>query len=437
MAADKAPDHSAAGVTPDGARVVRVSQTPPAEDVRIRTLLAYLGTAMTATGQPIDEVETDVRRVARRFGHPDAQIGAEPTGITVALGSGQPSTYESLKGPLRLDQSADLVLIRHQLEVGLIDAEEGIGRLLSLRGKPSRYPSWVRYPGWMAISAGITMILQPGAANVVAATLAGLLVSILVRLSEGRRLISTLLPTLAALVAGCLIFAAADVGLIEGPLRTLLPPLAVLLPGAMLVTGTAELAAGAMVAGTSRLVYATVQLLLFALGVVAAARITGTPMTQLGNFPVADLGPWAPVVGLLIIGLSICLLESVSPKLLVPILIVLVFSFAAQRFGQQFGGAALGPFLGAVAATLGARVAELIRPTLPRLVVFLPSFWLLVPGSLGLLGVSQFSLQSAQGAGSFAVVSVVSAIAVGLIVGAACARALSALVQRKRVRKPA
>lgn len=69
--------------------------------------------------------------------------------------------------------------------------------------------------------------------------------------------------------------------------------------------------------------------------------------------------------------------------------------------------------------------------------VFLPSFWLLVPGSLGLLGVSQFSLQAAQGAGSFAVVSVVSAIAVGLIVGAACARALSALVQRKRVRKPA
>lgn len=276
------------------------------------------------------------------------------------------------------------------------------------------------------------MILQPGAANVMAATVAGLLVSILVRLAEARRLISTLLPTLAALVAGCLIFGAADAGLIEGPLRTLLPPLAVLLPGAMLVTGTAELAAGAMVAGTSRLVYATVQLLLFALGVAAAARITGTPITRLGNVPVSDLGPWAAVVGLLMIGPSICLLESVSPKLLVPILIVLAFSFAAQRLGQQFGRAALGPFLGAVAATVGSRVAELVRPTLPRLVVFLPSFWLLVPGSLGLLGVAQFSLQSAQGDGSFAVVSVVSAIAVGLIVGAACARALSALVHRQR-----
>ena len=80
-----------------------------------------------------------------------------------------------------------------------------------------------------------------------------------------------MLPTVAAFVVSCLVFAAADAGLLEGALRTVLPPLAVLLPGALMVTGLSELAAGAMVAGSSRLLYGTVQLLLFALGIAAAA----------------------------------------------------------------------------------------------------------------------------------------------------------------------
>ena len=52
---------------------------------------------------------------------------------------------------------------------------------------------------------------------------------------------------------------------------------------------------------------------------------------------------------------------------------------------------------------------------LPRLVVFMPSFWLLVPGSLGLIGVSQVAVGGT--ASWYDVVSVVGAIAVGLLLG--------------------
>ena len=97
------------------------------------------------------------------------------------------------------------------------------------------------------------------------------------RLSRRFALIATLLPTLAAFVLACLVFLAADAGLLEGPLRTLLPPLAVLLPGALLVTGMSELAAGDMVAGSSRVIFGLVQLALFTLGIVAAARVVGMP----------------------------------------------------------------------------------------------------------------------------------------------------------------
>ena len=139
------------------------------------------------------------------------------------------------------------------------------------------------------------------------------------------------------------------------------------------------------------------------------------------------------------IGVGLCLLEDVSFRLFGWILAVLVIAFAAQTLGQRYGGPGVGSFLGAVAATLGSRLAELIKPTLPRLVVFLPSFWLLVPGSLGLLGVSQFGLDSANAAAATAsAVVVVAAIALGLIVGATTARALAGLSRRLlRRRNPA
>ena len=72
-----------------------------------------------------------------------------------------------------------------------------------------------------------------------------------------------------------------------------------------------------------------------------------------------------------------------------------------------------------------ASIVELRRPQLARLVLFLPAFWLLVPGSLGLVGVTEVA--SGQGSASQAALSVlgvVSAIALGLLVGSSLGRSL-------------
>ena len=227
------------------------------------------------------------------------------------------------------------------------------------------------------------------------------------------------------------VFAAAAAGLLDGALRTVLPPLAVLLPGALMVTGLSELAAGAMVAGSSRLMYGTVQLLLFALGVAAAAALLGTPVQLLGNVRVAELGWWAAPLGLLLIGIGITLMEGVPVRLTPWVLGVLVVTFLVQLAGQRLGAPVLGSFLGAAAASTGASVAELVHRQLPRLVVFLPSFWLLVPGSLGLIGVSEVAILPGRGPTvGLDVVGVVLAIATGLLVGSVVSRALGALVGR-------
>ena len=414
-----------------------MTERTPAEpsDLQVRRLLVALAAAMVATGQPVSDVEDEVVEVAGRLGFPDAQVAAAPTGVTLAVGSGEPSTYESVKGSLRLDQAAEVRTIRYQLVEGSLSIEQGISALLALSARPSRYPVWLANLGWVGIATGIALILQPGRANVAFALVGGAVVVGLFRLSQRFRLISTLLPTLAAFVLACLVFAAVDAGLLEGPLRTLLPPLAVLLPGALIVTAMSELATGDMVAGTSRLVFGAVQLLLFTLGIVAAARLFAVPPASLTNLRVDELGWWAAPLGLVLITLGIGVLESPPLRLLPFIALTLVLAFAAQSLGQALSGPVLGSFAGALAASLGASAVEAVKPRLPRLVVFLPSFWLLVPGSLGLLSTTQLAVDPAGSAeAALGVLGVVTAIALGLLVGAAVAQSVRGAVRSTRRR---
>ncbi|SEQ37580.1 threonine/serine exporter family protein [Microlunatus flavus] len=416
-------------MTETGGRVVGATGS----DQEDRRLLVHLGTAMVATGQPINEVEDELVEVGRALGHPDPQIAAGPTGVMLSLASGEPSTYAAVTGALRLDQAAQVRVIRHDLLVGHVDPAAAVERLLALRREPPRYPVWLANLGWLAVATGIALILQPGWRNVVLSALGALVVVALVRLAQRFTLLATLLPVVAAFLVACLVFTAADLGLVEGPLRTLLPPLAVLLPGALLVTAMSELATGDMVAGSSRLIFGLVQVLLFTLGVVAASRLFRLPAESLRNVRVDDLGWWAAPLGLLLICAGIGLLESPPVRLLPWILLVLVLAFAAQGLGQQWSGPVVGSFLGAVAASLGSYLVEALVPDLPRLVVFLPSFWLLVPGSLGVLSATELALDPGGSTATvLGVLALVSALALGLLVGTAVAQSLRAALRRAR-----
>ncbi|MCB1238944.1 MAG: threonine/serine exporter family protein, partial [Tetrasphaera sp.] len=242
---------------------------------------------------------------------------------------------------------------------------------------------------------------------------------------------TAVLPVVAAFVVACIVFAAARHGLVEAPLRTLLAPLAVLLPGALLVTAMAELVTGHMVAGTSRLGYGLVQVLLFTLGILGAARLLPLASADLANVRINDIGWYAAPLGLVLVTLAIALLESPPPRLVPWIFVVLVLAFGAQVAGQALGGAVGGAFLGALVAILGSYAVESVVPRLARLVVFLPSFWLLVPGSLGVLAATQVAVDPTADADVLGVVGIVAAIALGLLLGAAIAQGLGGIARRR------
>ena len=407
-----------------------------ADPLGVRTVLVHLGTAMVATGQPINEVEDELAEVAFELGYPDAQIAAGPTGVTLSLASGEPSTFETVVGGLRLDQAAQVRAVRRDLLRHEVDPARAVDRLLALRREPPRYPVWLANLGWVSTATGIALILQPGWPNIAIAVVGAVVVVGLFRLSQRFSLLASLLPVVAAFCVGCVVFGAAELGLVDGPLRTLLPPLAVLLPGAMLVTAMSELATGDMVAGSARLTFGLVQVLLFTLGVVVASRLFDVPLTSLRNIRVDELGWWAAPVGLLLICLGIGLLESPPARLLPWILVVLVLAFTAQSLGQHYSGPVLGSFLGAVAASLGSYLVETFQPDLPRLVVFLPSFWLLVPGSLGVLSATQLALDPGGAVATvLGVLAIVSALALGLLVGTAVAQSVRGVLRRARRRR--
>ena len=398
-----------------------------------RRLLAYLGAAMIAGGQPVHEVEDELKSVATAMGHPLAQIGATPTGLTLGLEPGAAATFESVDGPMRLDQSAVVADVRRGLVARTLSVDEAFARLGTLRSLPHHYPQWVQDVSWPVIAVGIAMLLQPGRPNILAAAIGGVVVMLLVKLAGRVRLAATLLPTIAAFTVGTGVFAAAQAGWLDGPLRTLLAPLAVLLPGALMVTGMSELAAGAMVAGSARLTFGTVQLLMFSLGILAATTALGVGPELMVNERVNQLGWWGPPVGLALICVGVCLNEGASMRLFPAIGLVVAAAFGAQLAGQHVSGAVLGGFLGAIAGSLGASLVAYLRPQLPRLVVFLPAFWVLVPGSLGLLSVTSVGIDPEQGARTVVdVAAVICALALGLLFGSALAQAMIGRVDRRR-----
>ncbi len=397
-----------------------------------RRLLAWLGAGLLAGGMPVHEVEEDVQEAATALGHEGIEVAASPTGLWVALTSGDAATFEGVDGGVRLDQLAEVTAVHTALTSGLLDRADALARLAVLRQRPHRYPAYGLPLGLFLVGTGIALVLAPAWSSVVFAAVASQVVVGLMLLGGRSLLVGTLLPFLAAFAVALVAFAAAEQGFLDAPLWTLVPPIAALLPGALIVTGLTELSAGAMMAGTARLAYGATQLLLFTLGIGAAVAVLGLPLTRINGERPDALGWWAPLFGLLIITIGISLLESVPASLVPALLVTIVATFVAQSLGHAMGqGPWVGAFLGACAASLVATLVEFVRPQVPRVVAFLPSFWLLVPGSLGLVSVAQIESSPAAGVVAAAeVLVIVVAIALGVIVGAGLARPLRDVARR-------
>lgn len=393
-----------------------------------REVLLRMGSALLAGGAPVPDVEWQVTLLARRLGAPGVRVAATPTGLFAGLSAEDSVGFEPVTGTLRFEQVTLVQDVYDRLMRGAVAIPSAIRELDAIAALPPSRPVWLSDLAMIAIGTGICAILQPTWRDLVTAAGSSLVVALLVMVGRRVTVVRTLLPLLASFAVGVLVLLVAQHWPLHGTLRTMVASFAVLLPGSMIVTGMSEIASGAAVAGTSRLVSGVMQLVLFAVGLFAAVAVTGDQLSALTNVRAQDLGPLAPYIGVAVIGCGIVVNVAASRAAIPWIFVVLALTFATQSIVQAGSGLILGALAGATVAGLAAAIVHRLSGRPLRLVVFLPAFWLLVPGSLGLLSTTELATgQAGFNAATIAIGSVV-AVAAGTLIGSAAGRALDRLL---------
>jgi len=359
----------------------------------LHSFILELGRALSRAGAAVSETQERLTAIAAAYEADDARIVVLPTALLVSLGRGGWATIESipqLSADWRLDQISALYEVVERAERGKVSPGEGLRALQRIEDLEPRTGPVLTVLAYAAMTVGLCLILQPTARDVATAAALGGLVGTLVFLARGRATLTLFVPILSAALVSILTFEAVQHGAADPGLRTLVAPLVVFLPGAMLTTATVELASGEMVAGASRIVSGTVQLLLLAFGIVAGAELAGLPSEAVSSDLEENvLGWWAPWLGVLVFGVAAGLWFSAPRGALRWLLVVLLAAWVGQVVGNALVGGDVSGFFGALVMTPVALAIARVPGGPPAQVTFLPAFWLLVPGALGLIGAAE------------------------------------------------
>lgn len=389
--------------------------------------MAAVGEAMVDSGYPVTLVRSVLADLATANNRPHAEIVVFPTALMISVDDDENGVLT------RAVSAGDESYLLHQIDsvdrvVSSARSRPNSARWVSrqlarIREIPPPFTRLQRVAGYVVLSGGISVLLGASWMGVAAAVVLGGVVGALLLVGERVPSAYQALVTIgAAFFVALTIFLLARASLDPGVLAALMAPLIILLPGGQLTTGVIELATGHFISGAARLAAGGMRLVLLALGIVSAAALVGVPAIDLAGSG-GSLGPVAPWVAVAVFGAGLCVHLCARPRSIGWILLVLYVAYGAQVLGDVLFGGVLSAFIGAVAMTPVAVFVARQRSGPPTIVSFLPAFWLLVPGSLGLVGVT--AVLDGDSTGTDTLVTTVStmvSIALGVLIGLALAR---------------
>ncbi len=385
----------------------------------LASFLVGLGTAMNTAGHPVDEVEQRLTTVASAYGAHHATVTAFPTYLMVTTGRAEPALIgmtSALAGSPRLDQISALERLLRLAERGEIQPTEGARQLEEIRSLRPRFARAKSIAGYAVLAVGICLILHPAPLEIVAAALFGALVGTLRAVVRGQPALEVMTPVIAATAVSALCALAVRAEISDLGLRPMVASLVIFLPGAALTTAVLELAAGQMVSGASRLVAGGVQLALLAFGILAGIEAVGIAPSRVLFGSEALVDDWWRGVGVLVFAVGVVVADSAPRWSLPSLVIVLYAAWISQLIATTVVGGYIAALIGAAVMTLTAFGVERLPAAMPAHASFLPGFWLLVPGSLGLIGLTRLA-----GGGSsqdlLATVGSIFAVALGVLCG--------------------
>jgi uncharacterized membrane protein YjjP (DUF1212 family) len=381
---------------------------------------------LRTSGEGAHLVEQSVADSARAYGGSASLLLVPETAVlvvTAADGATRTVTVHGVPEVFRLDQAAALKPLLLDVRTGRIGLAAADRRLAEIMAAPPPYPWWLNFLGIVLFSLGFAPLMQPtwyeiGTTAVLGALAAGLAVA-----ARQVPLLARILPLVVSVVVSVVtIELFADDPARGGPVLLMLPALFYFVPGDYLSAATAELSAGLITTGAIRLVYSVFLLVQLYLGVLLGVVVTGTDRRALFDVAAtADLPRWALFLAWVVFTAGTVLAFAVPVRFFWPLLVLVYVTVGVQSACTKLVGETGGTFVAAVvlsaAATLIARVPD--RP--PRLILILPGFFTLTVGSLGMRGLT--TLAGGHVIAGFQdlmqLITIVTALAVGLVVGGA------------------
>ncbi|MGZ0712730.1 threonine/serine exporter family protein (plasmid) [Coraliomargarita sp. W4R53] len=382
--------------------------------------MGALGTAMIDSGYPVGLARSALEDMAEVNGHSNVQAVVFPTSITV-------STGDTDGAQTRVVTAGDSSRLLYQVDavdriVGAARTRRGaavwvrqqVDRVADL---PVPFTRLQRIGAYGMLSAALGVLLDSSWLGVLVAGILGLAVGTVLlyteRLPSSYQALVVVALSLGVGLSVLLIAYLFDPGVVPA----MAAPLVMLLPGGLLTIAVIELATGQIMSGAARVAAGAMRLLLLATGLVAATALLGIPaITGGGDY----LGPIAPWIAVAVFGVGISIYQCARPGSIAWILVVLYVAFGAQVLGDALFGGVLSALVGAAAMTPVAVVIARQRTGPPTLVSFLPAFWMLVPGALGLIGVATVLDGGAGGTSTIiTTISTMVAIALGVLIGLA------------------
>jgi uncharacterized membrane protein YjjP (DUF1212 family) len=391
-----------------------------------------LAAAMNLAGEAVAMNQARTQRIAAAYHVRDARVAVLPNLVLGAGGRGQPTAFELARVQplgLRLDRTAAVAELARAAERAEVEPVAGLHRLHAIARIPHRFGLAGVIGGHMVLTIGLALILQPTPEALGLSAVFGALVGALKAYARNMQTVGVLLPVTAATLVSALAFEFAPEKTIEGSMRVLIPCLVTFLPGGLLTTATLDLSAGEVISGASQLVAGTMQLLLLSFGIAAGAQLAGVSLdVAITNEAKNTLGDWAPWLGVVVFGVGAFVHFSGPPRTLGWLLVVLFAAWIGQQLGGHATSDALGGFFGGLVVIPVASWVATRRSGPPALATFLPAFWLLVPGAVGLIGVAEFvGSNRAAGLDHFVNAGITfTAIGLGVLVGNALVLRVSA-----------
>lgn len=371
---------------------------------------------MSAANYPATMVRDVMAATSKSYGL-DHQFLALPNYVQVGSASGEGIYIANPDFTVRYDQSFPLATLVARAPSGTVSPEEGMAELDRIRNLDKRFPVWLTILGYAVQSVGLALILQPTPWSLYGAAALGLLVGGLSVIGRRVEAIGYMLPTVCAFLVALIVFSFENrwhVG--TDSLRALAAPLATFLPGAAITLAVIELATHHVVSGASRLVAGFMQIAQLAFGILIAAQVAGIADTDLVTAQLNRLGPWAPFIGVLVYALGIWLNFAPPTKFLPWMVLMLYIAYGGQWIGNAALGSYASGFGGGLTLILFALAISHRPNTPPTMSLVVPGFWLLVPGSLGFMGVTQLLGTHSTAVFTATLISMMS-IAVGVQTG--------------------